>query len=211
MKTFHAPHQSVSEFDGFYIEPPTEFCTHEIGDFADGRYHKAHVLKVNPSANHRAYPCFQPWKTEGPYGICQARIWVKYDVALRLGEWLSLASFGRMGGDGDWGCVTVNADALGDLNIYHTPTPGKGVYKILDGPRAPPRNQWFRLDFRLDFRPHQGSILVGLNGAPALYASVAGGNGLLANAHFGLYCSGSVGAGWVANSELSVIEERLTR
>jgi len=212
MKMFFALCVALAEFAGFWTEPNTEFCRSEWVQNADGRYHVGRILQANPSAPHRAYPTWQAWKTEGgAYGPCTLSLDFKYATPPRTpAQWFSVLTLARKSGDGDWDPVTVNIDEKGNLALMHVPVHGQEVYSTM-GPIQVPMNAWHHLDVMTDFRVVGGSVTVFLDGAPALYAKVDGGNGYLPQAHGGLYAEGSLAFGWMANSNLRVSELPLQR
>lgn len=211
MKSFYAPCVNPSEFAGFWIEPDTEFCRSEWVQNSDGRYHIGRILDANPAGPNRAYATWQPWKTEGAYGPLKLSLDFKYATPPRTpAQWFSVLTLARKSGDGDWDPVTVNIDEKGNLALMHVPDHGQEVYSTL-GPIQVSMNAWHHIDVLVDFRAVGGSVTVILEGAPALYAKVEGGNGFLHQVHAGLYAEGSLAFGWMANSNLGIQELPLQR
>jgi hypothetical protein len=211
MRSFNAPLVSPSEFGAFWSEPPTEFCTHRFDTFPDGKYHYAEILKANPAADavHRAYPTWQPWKTEGAYGPCRVSLDFKYWTPQRTPEqWFSVLTLARNSGDGDWDPVTLNIDENGKLALMHVPAHNQEISIPLGNPEVTV-NEWHHIDVDLNFQAN-GSIIVFLAGAPILYAPLTGSAGL-PEGHAGLYTKGSLAGGWMANSNLMVQELPLQR
>lgn len=201
MKTFFALCVMLAEFTGFWTEPNTEFCRSEWGQHADGKYHVGRILKANPAGPHRAYPTFQPWKTEGAYGPCMLSLDFKYWTPQRTpSQWFSVLTLARDTGNGDWDPVTINIDEKGNLALMHVPVHGQEVYTAL-APAVVSTDIWQHLDVIVGV----GSVTVLLNGRAVLFALSKGLDGL-PQAHAGLYAEGSLSEGWMANSNLRVSE-----
>jgi hypothetical protein len=208
IKVFFALCVALAEFAGFWNEPDTEFCRSEW----TAGYHVGRVLKANPAGPHRAYPTVQFWKAPGgSYGPCMLSLDFKYATPPRTAaQWFSVLTLARVPGDTSWDPVTLNLDAQGNLALMHVPVHGKEVFTVL-GPINVPMNAWHHIDVLVDFRVVGGSVTVFLDGAPALYAKVDGGNGFLPQAHAGLYAEGSLPFGWMGNRNLKVSELALSQ
>jgi hypothetical protein len=211
MRSFFAPLLNVNEFSGFHIEPPTAYCTHRIGTFPDGTYHFAEILQPNPTLGsvHRAYPCWQPCKIEPGYGPCILSLDFKYWTPTRVqGNWFSILTLARQNNNVNWDPVCLNIDNSNNLYLMHAPSYGQAVYNVIGDPKVS-MGEWHHLDLVLDFRAN-GSVTVLMDGSPRLQAQFDG-LAALEQAHAGLYAAGSLGGGWVANSNLCVRELEIVR
>lgn len=231
-RSFESSFESISDFDGFYIVPPGEYdSSHELSTdiVHDGTYaHKASILTARATDNegiayrpHRAYPTIQLQKTPG--GIfrtpCLVTLWVYLDIALvdrptgHVDDWFSFATLTPDSSDNWTRTVLVNIAPDGYARLVHVPRQGEQIYIYqADSTNDPtgtllfPHRLWVRLDIYIDFDSNAGYAKVWQNGVLISHASVQGGTGGLAQAHFGLYASAAIPVGTIYNDELRITE-----
>ena len=234
LREFTTSFEDVSDFDGFYIVPPGEYDSRHAQSTENvrtGHYsHKAWITQARGSSNdspvyspHRAYPTVQLHKTAG--GSFSSRslvtVWVFLDINLvdrpagDIDDWFSFATLTPDASDAWSRTVLVNIVHDGYARLVHVPNQGEQehLYQATaqtdtDGSLAFPFNQWVRLDIYIDFSPTGGYAKVWQNKRLVSHAHVNGGNGTLAQAHFGLYASAAIPSGQVYNDDLTIREVR---
>jgi len=224
----------MSDFEGFHIEKGDAFDSAQVlsnEQVKDGRYsHKAWILKARNENNdstllnyrpHRAYPTIQFQKT--PQGIyrtpCMVTLWVYLDMPLQpqphghINDWFSFATLTPDITTGWNRVVVANISSNGYLRLVHVPKQGEQIHLYqADASNDPneslkfPYRQWVRIDMLIDFRKTGGYAKLWQNGALVSSAQVEGGNGGLAQAHFGLYAAASVASGTIFNDKLRIVE-----
>lgn len=223
VRKFQSSFESMNDFSGSYISDANHMGTASHGLSTDivhsGTYsHKAWVYGVNPegsalnNTNHRGYPTIQFWKSkEGSFRTpCYIKIWVYASFSLQPhspeNQWISFATIAADAND-DWNrVVLVNLSYDGYVNLMHVPYQGQAEYTIKNTSVIFPMNQWVEIKIYLDFKPYSGYAKVWQDGQLISAASVAGGNGYLTQAHFGLYAAPSVSNGVIYNDDLSIEE-----
>jgi hypothetical protein len=68
------------------------------------------------------------------------------------------------------------------------------------------QKSWVRIDILINFDPTTGYAKVWQNGKLISHAKVQGGNGTLAQAHFGLYAAAAIPSGIIYNDKLRIKE-----
>lgn len=221
-RTFETSFESITDFTGFYIVPPHyKGTSHELssevvhsGNFA----HKAWVYEASePSTvlennNHRGYPTIQFQKTpEGAFECpCYIDVWVWVDGELKPrspeNEWLSFATFTSDETD-DWNrTVLVNLSYDGFVHLMHVPNQGESERIFQTTDVAFPKKQWVKLTIFLDMDSQNGYAKVWQDNVLVSHAEVDGGNGKLAQAHFGLYGAPSASYLIMYNDDLTIRE-----
>ena len=233
-RNFISSFESVSDFERFYIESgklfdsAQELSTEQV---KDGRYSlKAWILKARDSNNdstllnykpHRAYPTVQFQKKPG--GIyrtpCLITLWVYLEMTLNpqphghINDWFSFATLTSDVTNGWNRTVLANISSTGYLRLVHVPKQGQQIHLYqADASNDPsgtlkfPYRQWVRIDMLIDFSKTEGYAKLWQNGALVSHARVEGGNGGLAQAHFGLYASAAITSGTVYNDKLRISE-----
>lgn len=221
---------------GFYHESGEDYDSRstlsETGDpVKEGAVsHKAVILLARDTDNnsttgykpHRAYPTLQFQKaTDGIYRTpCLVTLWVYLDTPeLRdlpdgqVDDWISLVTLSPDPADTWSRTVVVNLVHDGYLRLVHVPEQGEQqrIYQLeaADDPAGEhrfPQREWVRLDILIDFAETEGYAKVWQNGHLVSHAAVNGGNGGLAQAHFGLYASAALASGTVYNDRLRITE-----
>jgi hypothetical protein len=109
--------------------------------------------------------------------------------------------------------LLVNITPDGYIKLVHVPNQGEQfrIYQAdtLNNPSGDllfPQKEWVRLDVLIDFNVTNGYAKVWQNGQFISHAEVEGGNGYLAQAHFGLYASAAVSKGVIYNDKLRIQE-----
>ena len=201
------------EFAGFYITPaPSTGATHSIvteHPYTGAHCHKGEILNATAAGiNHRAYPTWQPWKTpDGSFQTpCQIDLWVWLDVpTIAYGDWWSLMTLSKNDGDGAWDGVLVNVGSEGWLHAYHVPTAGLAIRTYQRTDLLFPMRQWVHVRAVIDLHD-PGWIRVWQDDVLMSEAVVTGGNGTLAQAHFGLYAPSNLDTGTIFNDDLAIRE-----
>jgi hypothetical protein len=152
--------------------------------------------------NHRGYPTVQLSRMglDACATPCVIDLWVWLDVALEPGQWFSLATFALEPSDRWARVVTVNVGDEG-LHLFHVPDQGEGDWSF-QAEREFPLRQWVRVTTYLDLDPAGGVAAVWQDGRLASAARVVGGDGTLAQAHFGLYAPPALLHGRVVNDDI---------
>jgi hypothetical protein len=222
-KKFSTSFESVNDFSGFYIVPQNykNTCSHQISNelIHSGNFsHKAWIFGANPESsllqnnNHRAYPTIQFHKTaDGVFRTpCYITFWVWADIKLEPhspeNQWLSLATFSTDSSDNWSRTILANLSYDGFVHLMHVPVQGKQDYLFQSTTVKFPMKQWVEIKIFLDTRPGTGYAKIWQNGTLISYAKIADGNGMLAQAHFGLYAAPSVSKGVIFNDDLEIRE-----
>lgn len=222
-RKFSTSFESLNDFAGFYIVPPfyRNTSSHQLsgeivhsGSFA----HKAWIFGANPEStptlnnNHRAYPTIQLYKTPGGSfrTPCYITFWVWADFNLAPrspeNEWISFATFSTDSSDNWNRTILSNLSYDGFVHLMHVPEQGRQDYLFATKSVKFPMRQWVKIKIYLDTRPNMGYAKIWQNDTLVSYAVIAGGNGLLAQAHFGLYASPSLSKGTIYNDDLEIKE-----
>ena len=228
-RVFSTSFESVNDFAGFYIVPQNYLGTtsHELSteQVHSGTYSpKGWIYGANPPStptinnSHRDYPTLQLYKTAGGAFVCpcEVTLHVWLDMPLDVpGEWFSFATCTSDATD-DWTPVFgVNVSAAnpapgtapdGVVHLMHVPNPGET--------RADVSDQHHPLSHeavgRAQVLPGHGSGSrrgEGVAGRTTrLDRLVNGGNGKLAQAHFGMYAAPEFASGVVYNDDLEIRE-----
>jgi hypothetical protein len=228
-RVFSTGFESISDFDGFYIVPQNYLGTtsHEQSteQVRSGTYsHKGWMYGANPPSTpsvnngHRGYPTIQLQNTPGGSFICpcEVTLHVWLDVPLNVpGEWFSFATFTSDPTD-DWTPVFVaNVSAAnpapgtvagGVVHLMHVPNTGEREPTFQTSTILFPMRQWVELKFYLDMDPVHGEAKVWQDGQLVSAAPFAGGDGTLAQAHFGMYAAAELASGVVYNDDLEIRE-----
>ncbi|HYC83274.1 MAG TPA: polysaccharide lyase [Candidatus Paceibacterota bacterium] len=224
LRTFASSFETVEDFKPFYIVPPNHMDTasHEQSRerVRSGTYaHKGWIYGENPVSgfknnNHRAYPTIQFQKTAQGIlrGPIEATFWVWVDAELKPrrpeNDWLSLATFTSDPSDEWKRTVLVNLSHDGLVHLMHVPDQGKAEYLYQNTELKFPQRRWVKLRVYLDSDPENGYAKVWQDGVLVSHAKVRGGNGTLAQAHFGLYAPPWLSSGTVYNDDLVIREVR---
>jgi len=233
-RVFETSFETVADFEDFYIVPQDDFATrHELTTelVHDGSFsHKAWITSARAPDNdglvyrpHRAYPTIQLHKTsDGSFVTpCLISFWAYLDMALAdkpagsIDDWFSFATLSSDSSD-DWTrTVLVNIAPDGYLRLVHVPKQGEQEHifqmdagKDEGGSLLNPYRRWVKIDIYLDLSVDTGYAKVWQDGVLVSHALVDGGNGTLAQVHFGLYASAAVAAGSIYNDALSIREIR---
>jgi hypothetical protein len=218
LRTFQTSFEAVNDFSNFYIVPQNNMgsASHDLsserkhtGNFS----HKGWIYATNPpstltqSNNHRAYPTVQLYKTPGGAYKTPVLIefWVWLDANLSPGEWLSFATLDHSTSD-VWDAVLVNLSDHGFVHLMHVPRNGQGEYTYQTSTIKFPMKQWVKLTISLHFDGAHGYVKVWQDDQLVSSAEVKRGNGLLTQAHFGLYAPPSLSNGVMYNDDLIIKE-----
>jgi hypothetical protein len=232
LRSFETSFETKTDFNGFYIVPPGDYDSYHkksSDNVYHGTYsHKAWILKARAGNNdgsvylpHRAYPTIQFQKT--PDGVfrtpCLVSLWVNLEMTLTdrppgsIDDWFSFVTL-TPDTSNNWSrTVLVNITPDGYVKLVHVPNQGEQVriYQA-DSTNNPsgnllfPQKNWVRLDVLIDFDSKNGYAKVWQNGVLISHAKVVGGNGYLAQAHFGLYASAAISKGIIYNDKLRIKE-----
>ena len=231
-RTFETSFEALADFDGFYIVPPGEYASsHELSseNVQQGSYaHKAWIVAARASTNdgpeylpHRAYPTIQLQKTtDGIYRTpCLVSLWANLDISLvdrpagSIDDWFSFVTLTPDSSDNWSRTVLVNIGPDGYARLMHVPRQGEQAYiyqaSLATDPGGAlkyPYREWVRLDVYIDFGAAGGYAKVWQNGDLVSHAAVEGGQGGLAQAHFGLYASAAISSGTIYNDRLRIME-----
>lgn len=232
LRSFETSFETESDFKGFYIVPPGDYDSyHEKSSdhVYHGTYsHKAWILKARAENNdglvylpHRAYPTIQFQKTPG--GLfrtpCLVSLWVNLEITLTdrpsgsIDDWFSFVTLTPDTSDNWSRTVVVNITPDGYIKLVHVPNQGEQVriYQsdAVNNPNGDllfSQKEWVRLDILIDFNSTNGYSKVWQDGVLISHAEVRGGNGYLAQAHFGLYASAAISTGVIYNDKLRIME-----
>ncbi len=222
LRTYASSFESINDFKPFYIVPQNHMGTASHAQSQEhvhsGTYaHKGWIYGANPVSkfknnNHRAYPTIQFQKTTKGVlkGPVETTLWVWVDMDLQArkpeNDWLSFATFTSDTSD-DWRrTVLVNLSHDGFVHLMHVPDQGKAEYVYQNKTLKFPQRQWVKLRIYLDMDPKTGYAKVWQNGTLVSHALVRGGNGTVAQAHFGLYAPPQVASGMIYNDDLVIRE-----
>lgn len=218
-RTFRSGFESVDDFDGFYIETQNHMgsASHDIsteqvhsGTFA----HKGWIYGANApgdplnNTNHRGYPTIQFQKTPGGSfkTPCYVELWVWLDMNFKPGEWFSFMTLTPDSTDNWARTVLINLSDENIVHLMHVPEQGQGVRIFQTTTVKFPMKEWVKLSVCLDLDAVNGYAKVWQNGTLVSHARVSGGNGRLAQAHFGLYAPPSMTSGVIFNDDLLIRE-----
>jgi len=150
---------------------------------------------------------------------CLVSFWVYLDMNLvdkptgSIDDWFSFATLSPDSSDNWVRTVLVNIVPDGYVRLVHVPRQGEQEYlfqKSLDNDPSGllkfPLRKWVRLDILIDFNASNGYAKVWQDSQLVSYAKVEGGEGLLAQAHFGLYASAAIPSGTIYNDKLRIKE-----
>ena len=221
--TFSTSFESIDDFKGFYIVPQNYMNTssHQLTSelFHSGNYsHKAWIYGGNPentasqNNNHRAYPTIQFQKTAGGvfHTPCYISFWVWLEMDLVAhtpeNQWFSFATLTTDSTDNWSRTILVNLSCEGFVHLMHVPLQGEKIWDFQTSSLTFPKKEWVNIKIYIDTRPEKVYAKVWQNGILVSSAKIADGNGLLAQAHFGLYAAPSVSSGTVYNDDLEINE-----
>jgi len=231
-RSFESSFERVEDFDGFFLVPQGGYASrHELSreTVHDGEYaHKAWIVSARAADNdgfkylpHRAYPTIQPYRTaQGRFVTpCLVGFWAYLDMTLAdrpsdsIDDWFSFATLSPDSSDRWRRTVLVNLAPDGYLRLVHVPDQGRQEYLYqadarndANGSMRYPYRKWVKIDIYIDFSPVAGYAKLWQDGVLVSHARVDGGNGTLAQAHFGLYASAAIASGTVYNDKLSIRE-----
>jgi hypothetical protein len=224
-RIFTTSFEDTNDFSNFYIVPQGSYDSyHELttDKVLNGNYaHKAWIIKARANTNdgivylpHRAYPTIQLYKTEmGSFVTpCLVTIYVNLSIILndkpsgQIDDWFSFATLSPDKSDNWTRTVLVNITPDNLVRLVHVPNQGEQQYVYQNESVLFPYNEWVRLDIYIDFSRNNGYAKVWQNRILVSYANVSGGNGILEQAHFGLYSSAATASGVIYNDELCIRE-----
>jgi hypothetical protein len=213
-RVFKSGFESLADFSGMYISPQTASTKQALvasprhaGELA----HCAWLTGPGTSAdtdgpNHRGYPTVQLFRVPPGGGFATPAVvdlWVWADVAMRPGQWVSLATLTPDASNRWSRVVTVNLDPGGWMNVFHVPNQGQHL-PDLETHRPFPLRTWVHVTVKIDFAADHGSIEVRQDGSLVAKAKVNGGHGRLEQAHFGMYAISALTKGKVCNDDLKI-------
>jgi len=217
-RIYQTSFESIGDFNSFYIVPQNYkgSASHDQSQerVRSGKFsHKGWINKNNPAGNvfddnnHRGYPTIQLYKLKGGAFRTPVKIefWVWLDMELKKGEWFSFATLDHTTKD-SWNPVLVNLSDEGFVHLMHVPKFNMGRRTFQTSTIKFPMRQWVRLTIELHFDKKNGYAKVWQNGKLVSSANVRSGNGLLTQAHFGLYAPPSVASGIIYNDDLRIRE-----
>ena len=215
-RVFYTSFESIKDFAGFYISPQNHLNSASHDQSAEkvksGTYaHKGWIYAENPPStlfvnnNHRGYPTIQLYKLPGGGFKTPALVefWVWLDVNLLPGEWFSFATLDHTTSD-SWDSVLVNLSDKGFVHLMHVPHNGDAVWNFQTPTVKFPMREWVKLSVCIDFTKN-GETKVWQNGT-LVSSAKTGKEGLLTQAHFGLYAPPSLSSGVVYNDDLIITE-----
>ena len=222
-KIFITSFESVNDFRDFYIVPQNYMnsSSHDLSaeKVHFGSYsHKAWIYGINPEStqiqnnNHRGYPTIQFQKTiDGVFKTpCYISLWVLVNMNLVAhnpeNQWLSFATFTTDTSNYWSRTILVNLSYDGFVHLMHVPLQGQKDWLYQTNTIKFPKNQWVKIKVYLDTRPQIGYAKVWQNDTLVSYAKITDGNGILAQAHFGLYAAPSISSGTIYNDDLEIKE-----
>ncbi len=217
-RSYQTGFETIDDFKDFYIVPQKfedkTFHEQSSDRVRSGKFsHKGIILGQKPPStiftnnNHRAYPTIQLYKLEGGAFRTPAKIefWVWLDMKFNKGEWFSFATIDYTKSD-IWDPVLVNLSDEGIVHLMHVPKNGQSEYLFQTKTIKFPMRQWVKLSIEIHFDEKNGYAKVRQNDQLVSSAIVKKGNGLLTQAHFGLYAPPSMTSGIVYNDDLKIIE-----
>jgi|CXWL01.1.fsa_nt_gi hypothetical protein len=222
-RIFTTSFESINDLANFYIVPQNHMnsSSHQqstevvhSGTFS----HKAWIYGVNPEStatqnnNHRGYPTIQFQKTSGGvfHTPCYISFWVWADMGLAAhtpeNQWLSFATLTTDSTDSWSRTILANLSYDGFLHLMHVPLQGQSDWLFQTTTVKFPQKQWVKIKIYLDTRPNIGYVKLWQNDTLVSYSKISDGNGVLAQAHFGLYAAPSVSSGVIYNDDLEIRE-----
>lgn len=121
-------------------------------------------------------------------------------------QWLSFATLTTDSTDA-WGrTILANLSYDGYVHLMRVPLQGQKKWLYQSNTIKFPHRQWIKLTMYLDTRPGIGYAKLWQNDTLVSYAAITDGNGILAQAHFGLYAAPSVAKGVIYNDDLEIKE-----
>jgi len=222
-KTFYTSFETIDDFQDFNIVPQNYMnsSSHQLSgeEVHSGSFsHKAWIYATNPESsqiqnnNHRAYPTIQFRKTVGGvfHTPCYITFWVWTDMNLIAhspeNQWQSFATFTTDSTDNWSRTILVNLSHDGIVHLMHVPYQGQNDWLFQTKSIEFPQKRWVKLKIYIDTRPLIGYAKVWQNDSLVSYAKILDGNGLLVQAHFGLYAAPSVSSGVIYNDDLEIKE-----
>lgn len=224
-RVFQSSFESESDFSSFYIVPQGSYDSdHELSTekTISGSYsHKAWITAPRAENNdgliylpHRAYPTVQLYKTTmGSFVTpCIITFYAFLDITLidrpsgQIDDWFSFATLSPDKSDNWIRTILVNIAPDNLLRLVHVPDQGKQEYIYQNTELQYPYREWVRISIYIDLSPSYGYAKVYQNGILVSHAVVNGGNGLLEQAHFGLYSSAATSSGSIFNDDLDIRE-----
>jgi len=227
-KSFSSGFETVADFSSYFSTPQpylnTSTWTLQTSVVHSGTSaFMGTITGANPAGtdsvntnNHRAYPTLQFHK--GITGMFHTPVmvtfWVYLTATLSAGQWFSFATFVSDTSDTWNRTVLLNLSDSGYVNFMHVPYQEQAVL-VKNNTTVPfPYNQWVQFQVYLDFTPDasdasgapRGYAMAWQNGTLISSARVGGMNGVLAQAHFGLYAPPALASATVYNDDLSVVE-----
>ena len=227
-RSFSSSFESFSDFSNSFIVPRNyqDAASHEITSFpvhSGSSAHHAWIYAKGPdcpsweNCNHRAYPTIQLHKdpSAGYHGTIFIEFWVYSTIQVSDGQWISLATFSADPSDHWSRTVLLNVGKINHsqdsyLHLMHVPNQGENtwIYQTNSekNPLPFPNNQWVKISTCLNLDPLNGFAKVWQDDTLVSTARVAGGCGVLEQAHFGLYASPSLSSGSLYNDDLTIKE-----
>jgi hypothetical protein len=224
-RVFQSSFESISDFSGFYITPKGENDSdHEFSTekaISGSHSHKAWITSARAENNdgliylpHRAYPTIQLHKTTmGSFVTpCIITFHAYLDISLtdrplgQIDDWFSFATLSPDKSDNWERTILVNIALDNLLRLVHAPDQGKQEYIYQNTTLQYPYREWVRISIYIDLSKDNGYAKVYQNGTLVSHAEVNGGNGLLEQAHFGLYSSAAIPSGTIFNEDLEIRE-----
>jgi hypothetical protein len=228
-RVFQSGFESVADFSPFYIVPQNyqNAASHDLKTdivYAGASAHAGWIYAAGPdcpfwqNCNHRGYPTVQLHRLAG--GGFRTPVLIEFqaylDVSLAAGQWFSFATLSADASDAWRRTILVNLGSIDNssqnyTHLMHVPLQGQAIrdYQTSDLQNATPypsTPQWVKLTICIDLHPDTGFARVWQNGTLVSAANVAGGCGILEQAHFGLYAPPGLASGTVYNDELSISE-----
>jgi hypothetical protein len=224
-RVFETSFESESDFSGFYIVPQGDYdSNHGLSaeQKVSGAYsHKAWITGPRASNNdglayrpHRAYPTVQLYKSSmGSFVTpCLISFYAYLDISLEdkpsgsIDDWFSFATLCPDDSDNWTRTIGVNLTPDNLLRLVHVPYQGQQEYLYQNDTLKYPYKKWVRITIYLDLSRDSGYAKVWQDGTLVSHAQVRGGNGLLKQAHFGLYASAAIASGTIYNDDLCIRE-----
>jgi hypothetical protein len=231
-RTWKTGFEQLTDFDGFYLTPvPHMGTTRQELSAANVRSgnlaHRAWISGPNPkpdaintNTNHRGYPTIQLHKLSGGgYRTpVLAEWWVWFDMSLQSPasppagagsnacEWVSFATLSLDKSDNWSRVVLFNQGWEGYAHLMHLRAQGDQSTSFQSRTVQVPQRQWARLTFWLDARASGGQARIWVNGQLASEGPALGGQGILEQAHFGLYADPDCASGTLWNEDLRIFE-----
>ncbi len=222
---FETNFDNLNDFNGFYITPVGAEYETDQALTPDG--HRATILRARAADNeipdaasykpHRGYPTIQLYKRAIFKSPLLVSLKLKLNISLqnrgpgKTEDWFSPATFTGDISDAWQPTLTVAYGPDGYMRWMHVPDTGLAeyIYQVgLDGDPEGllkfPQGREVRLDMYLDLTPDHGRVLLYQEGILISMAALTNGNGLLSQAHFGMYASAAVASGEVYNRKLRI-------